>query len=202
MTRILCPHLGQPDSGSCSPLSYCEGLCEWGEGGSFNQHDETCHPPRLHTHTCVQESGHMLRGSGLAVMPSLVQAYMASFWHMSKELHSTYRKRIRIMQRQQCLYEQCDCQKTWGKLREEVQGSGGGRDGRERSCKSMTSGEIYLKLWLYAGVSGSLQINKKLFFHVGMLQFLRRSPGFSLRLTLLSFTLFIQFCVCCSTMEY
>lgn len=49
MTRILCPHLGQPDSGSCSPLSFSEGLCDG--GGSFNQHDEPCHPLRMHTHT-------------------------------------------------------------------------------------------------------------------------------------------------------
>ena len=56
-----------------------------GEGVAFNQHDETCHPLRSHTHThthtltLIRESGHMLRGSGLAVMPSLVQAYTASF---------------------------------------------------------------------------------------------------------------------------
>lgn len=84
----LCPHLGQPDSGSCSPLSFSEGLCdEEGGEGSFNQHDEPCHPFRTHTHalTHTWESGHMLRGSGPAAVPSLVQAYTASCWHMSKE---------------------------------------------------------------------------------------------------------------------
>lgn len=51
MTRILCPHLGQPDSGSCSLLSFSEGLCVGGGGGAFNQHDKPCHPLRAHTHT-------------------------------------------------------------------------------------------------------------------------------------------------------
>lgn len=48
-------------------------------GVAFNQHDEPCHPLRARTLKHTSESGHMLRGSGLAVVPSLVQAYTVSF---------------------------------------------------------------------------------------------------------------------------
>lgn len=92
---------------------------------------------RSHTHTLthVCESGHMLRGSGLAVVPSLVQAYTASFWHMSKgasfdlqKVHPHYAK-VAVSLCAALLSEAW--RRNWGR---KCRGLGGER-GAEQTCR-------------------------------------------------------------------
>lgn len=92
MTRICRPHLGQPDSGSCSPLSFSEGLCDWGGGGSFNQHDEPCHPLLMHTHTLTRTWGEWAHAEGqwagrrAIISPKLRGEQLTHVWGASLDL--------------------------------------------------------------------------------------------------------------------
>lgn len=126
------------------PAVFFRGALWW--GGSFNQHDEPCHPLRMHTQTLTHTwgSGHMLRGSGPAAVPSLVQTYTESCWHMSKELHSTYRRHIRIMQRQHCLYQH-DCQRVEGGTDEnECMGEREREEGQSEREAGTNPNEVFL----------------------------------------------------------